>query len=55
VVPVGFTLMGVRFLAQAFESFAGKVEEDDALYMLGLQQETRAAGHDHMGGEEDPL
>jgi TRAP-type C4-dicarboxylate transport system permease small subunit len=55
VVPVGFALMGVRFLAQSFESFAGKVEEDDALYLLGLQQEAHAAGHDHVGGEEDPL
>jgi TRAP-type C4-dicarboxylate transport system permease small subunit len=55
VVPAGFVLMGMRFLVQAFESFAGKVEEDDALYMLGLQQEPHVAGQDHAGGEEDPL
>lgn len=35
-VPVGFGLMALRFFAQALESFRGKVEEDDALHMLGL-------------------
>ncbi len=38
-VPVGFTLMAVRFFAQALESFRGKVEEDDAMHMLGLKDE----------------
>lgn len=38
-VPVGFGLMAVRFFAQAVESFRGKVEEDDAMHMLGLKDE----------------
>jgi TRAP-type C4-dicarboxylate transport system permease small subunit len=35
-VPIGFFLMTARFFAQALESFRGKVEEDDAMHMLGL-------------------
>ncbi len=41
-VPVGFGVMAVRFFAQAVESFRGKVEEDDAMAMLGLKDD--AAG-----------
>jgi TRAP-type C4-dicarboxylate transport system permease small subunit len=37
-VPLGFGLMTLRFFAQAFESFRGKVEEDDAMHMLGLDK-----------------
>lgn len=54
VIPVGFSVMGVRFFAQMLESFGGKVEEEDALYMLGLQAEPHAPGHKHIEGEEDP-
>ena len=53
VVPVGFCVMGARFLAQMLESFAGKVEEDDALHMLGLQADAHDPGHQHIAGEED--
>jgi TRAP-type C4-dicarboxylate transport system permease small subunit len=53
VVPVGFLVMGVRFVAQMLESFAGKVEEDDALHMLGLQAEAHDPAHVHTPGEED--
>lgn len=35
-LPIGFSVMTVRFFAQALESFRGKVEEDDAMHMLGL-------------------
>jgi len=35
-VPAGFLVMALRFFAQALESFRGKVEEDDALHLLGL-------------------
>jgi TRAP-type C4-dicarboxylate transport system permease small subunit len=38
VMPPGFAIMGARFIAQAIESFRGKVEEDDAMHMLGLDQ-----------------
>lgn len=55
VVPVGFFLMGVRFLAQMRESFGGAVDEDDALHMLGLQAETHDPAHAHVPGEEDTL
>lgn len=41
-LPVGFALMTVRFFAQALESFRGKVEEDDALHMLGLDANEEA-------------
>ncbi len=37
-VPIGFALMTVRFFAQSLESFRGKVEEDDAMHMLGLDK-----------------
>lgn len=53
IVPLGFSIMGLRFLAQARESFGGKVEEDDALHMLGLQQEAHDPAHGHIAGEED--
>ena len=46
-VPIGFFLMTARFFAQALESFRGKVEEDDALHMLGL--DTNA---DEPGGKQ---
>jgi len=36
-IPLGFTLMAIRFLAQAVESWRGHVEEEDALQMLGLK------------------
>jgi TRAP-type C4-dicarboxylate transport system permease small subunit len=55
VVPVGFCVMGVRFFAQMFESFAGNVEEDDALHMLGLQAEAHDPAHAHIAGEEDAV
>lgn len=45
-VPVGFGLMAVRFFAQALESFRGKVEEDDALHMLGLKEDGAAEGQE---------
>ena len=38
-VPLGFFLMTARFFAQSTESFRGKVEEDDAMHMLGLDTE----------------
>lgn len=37
-VPAGFCVMALRFFAQALESFRGKVEEDDAMHMLGLDK-----------------
>lgn len=40
-IPLGFGLMAVRFAAQSIESFRGKLEEDDAMHMLGLDQEER--------------
>lgn len=36
VMPLGFGLMTLRFVAQAMESFAGKIEEDDAMHMIGM-------------------
>ena len=38
-LPAGFLLMAVRFFAQVLDGFRGRVEEDDALRMLGLQIE----------------
>ncbi len=38
-MPLGFAVMSVRFFAQAIESFKGKVEEDDAMQLLGLKDE----------------
>ena len=55
VVPVGFGVMGVRFFAQMLESFSGRVEEDDALHMLGLQAEPHDPAHAHITGEEDAV
>jgi TRAP-type C4-dicarboxylate transport system permease small subunit len=55
VVPVGFLLMGVRFMAQMREAFGGVVEEDDALHMLGLQADAHDPSHPHVPGEEDAL
>ena len=43
-VPVGFFLMTIRFFAQALESFRGKVEEDDAMHMLGLDKDADVPG-----------
>ncbi len=37
ILPVGLFVMAVRFAAQAVESWRGKVEEDDAMRMLGLE------------------
>lgn len=36
-LPVGFVLMAIRFFAQMMEGVRGKVEEDDALKLLGLE------------------
>jgi TRAP-type C4-dicarboxylate transport system permease small subunit len=55
IVPVGFCVMGVRFFAQMLESFAGNVEEDDALHMLGLQADAHDPQHSHIAGEEDAV
>lgn len=35
-IPLAFFIMGVRFLVLARESFAGKVEDDDPMHMLGI-------------------
>ncbi|HEY0881485.1 MAG TPA: TRAP transporter small permease [Archangium sp.] len=40
-IPIGFGVMTARFLAQSVESFRGKIEEDDAMHMLGLDQEEK--------------
>jgi TRAP-type C4-dicarboxylate transport system permease small subunit len=53
IVPVGFLVMAVRFLAQMLESFSGQIEEDDALHMLGLQNDVHDPQHVHIAGEED--
>lgn len=45
VMPLGFTLMAARFLAQAAESFRGRVEEDDAMHMIGMDAPTEASDH----------
>ena len=55
VVPIGFCVMGLRFFAQMLESFAGRVEEDDALHMLGLQTDAHDPAHAHVAGEEDAV
>ncbi|MFT3709762.1 MAG: TRAP transporter small permease [Archangium sp.] len=47
-IPIGFSIMTARFLAQALESFRGKVEEDDAMHMLGLKSD---GAPEHDGGE----
>jgi C4-dicarboxylate transporter DctQ subunit len=41
-IPIGFVLMAVRFFAQVMDGFRGKVEEDDALRMLGLEVESKS-------------
>jgi len=55
IIPVGFLIMGARFVAQMRESFGGRVEEDDALHMLGLQPAPHEPAHAHIPGEEDSL
>ena len=40
-LPIGFLLMAVRFFAQVRDGFRGKVEEDDALRLLGLEIERK--------------
>lgn len=45
VVPVAFTIMGLRFCAQVLDGLRGKVEEDDALHMLGLDEAKPAEGN----------
>ncbi len=40
VMPLGFGLMAARFVAQAIESFGGKVEQDDAMHMIGMDTAT---------------
>jgi C4-dicarboxylate transporter, DctQ subunit len=43
-LPIGFVLMAIRFYAQVMDGFRGKVEEDDALRMLGLEIESKVDG-----------
>lgn len=38
IIPAGFGLMGLRFTAQALQNFAGSVDEEDTLQMLGMAE-----------------
>ena len=38
-LPVGFSIMALRFIGHTIDSFRGTVEEDDPLQMLGLKKD----------------